>query len=326
MAIDRWTLYETLAGGNESFSAERDEAISDAADNVMSGIVDDPAYQTDSTINGVEAPMVAARKSSHECEIKAAPNTDLHIGDIVSCLGELWLVVELYTDKIGVINGKMWVCNDIIRFQNGNSIIYSRPCVIDNGSYAKKSTDPLAYVMTNTYEMYLSIDDETRRLFVDKRLSLGLIYSETGEQIMEVYRISGIDLKSRNFGEGSHLMVVTLQRDVYNAENDDIIELVCDKREIEADTGRTKTIVINGPAQVRIGTTRKYVADGCGQQTEWRIDGSDRIKCSFDGAEAKVTIPFEYELIGESFRLIASAIQDGEMTEGELDVGVIGIG
>lgn len=307
---DAWDLWEKLLSlGSTAVDDARELAIEQAVEAFLNGMPADPAYQADATVEGVATPIVASRSTTLECNIKAAPGTNLHIGDLVECLGEKWIVVELYTDKVGIVNGKMWVCNDTLRFQNNSAPIITRHCVIDDGSYSRKTTDPVAYVPVNTYKLYCSMDSDTLKLFIDKRLSFGTIFIAEGDVVLEVYKVIGIDLQSRNFGEGSHLMVLTLQRDVYNESRDDINTLICD---VYVDSGETPSPSVSGSCTIvgkdtiRIGTTRKYTAtffdaEGVpvvGIDPIWMTDVPEGVIVSISEGIVSVEVPMNESLIG----------------------------
>lgn len=335
MALD-WTLYERFLGVNGEPASSRESAIDEAVSIFMDGITDDPDYQSDAIVNGKVTPIVSSRTSTIECAIKAIPGTNLCIGDMVECYDERWIVVELYQDKIGVLNGKMWLCNNTIKFQNNSPVIYTRYCVVDDGTYSKRSSDPDAFVMTNTYKIYITIDDATERLYVDKRLSLGKIYSSSGEQILEVYKVIGIDMKSKNFGAGSHIMMLTMQRDVYNAEADNITANICDFYSDNAPaTVHTNdgSCIIDGKNSVRIGTSRKYTASFidingdtiCGVDAVWDISAPDSVKWSVDANTCILTIPLDSNLVGENI-VIRVADQSEKYGVFEKKVQVITVG
>ena len=309
-----WSLYETLLGKD---SSPRESAANSSIESFVDGIVDDPAYQPDAIVEGEITPIVASRTSTISCSIKGIPGHELHIGDTVECFNENWIVVELWTDKVGIINGVMWLYNDVLRFQNRSPAINTRYCVIDDGTYSKKSADPDVFLMTNTYKMYVPMDSATERLYVDKRLALGEIYSADGEKILEVYKIIGIDRKSKNFGAGSHLMVLTLQRDIYNAETDSLGDCVCDifrESVITSEPSVTGSCMITGRDIVRIGTKRKYVAtfmnaDGSvatDVAPDWEIDAPIIAVCYADGNSCYIELPLDEELIGSTITLRVS--------------------
>lgn len=341
MAVN-WIEWERLlTGGTEGFgSTARDLAISQAVDNFLAGMVDDPGYQADALVEGTQTPILTSRTSALECEIKAAPGTDLHTGDLVQCLGEDWIVVELYADKVGILNGVMWICNNIIRFQNHSSPVNRRLCIIDDGSYSKRSSDPMVYVPNNTYKMYLAIDAATLKLYIDKRLALGKIYDQNLSEVLEVYKIIGIDLRSQNLGEGSHLMMVTLQRDVYNEETDSLEDLLCDVY-VEPNNTSEKTAtgscVIIGRDAIRLGTSRQYsvvFSDAKGEtvdnvEAEWEIDipseVSEQITYSFNEGILSVSVPLVEELIGTEITMRV-ADSDGLYGTYEKKVRVVTVG
>lgn len=332
-----WPLYTKLLNdGNVNNITARDQAISGAVDIFAQGIVNDPAYQDEALVNGVKTPIVASRKSTIECSIKALPYTEIHIGDMVECYKQQWIVVELYVDKVGIINGTMWLCNDSIRFQNRSPVIYERHCVVDDGTYSKKSSDPDAFVMANTYKIYITIDEATERIFVDKRLGFGVIYSPTGEKILEVYKVIGMDLKSKNYGEGSHLMVLTVQRDVYNAETDDIDENICNIFKDEETTSAPSvagSCIINGRDNVRIGTVRKYTVVYVDAENNpvdnirsvWTVSAPGGVICSKSDQSCSIEVPLNSDLVGQSITIHVSD-EHGRFGSYEKKVQVVTVG
>ena len=330
-----WRLYKELLG-NGIYTDRRGVVMEQAAQAFVAGMVDDPAYQSDAYVNGENTPIIASRTSSLACAIKAAPETDIHIGDMVECFGEHWIVVELYADKVGVISGEMWLCNNLLRFQNRSRAVIARYCVVDDGTYSKKSSDPDAFVMANTYRVYLTIDNATEKLFVDKRLAFGQIYSADGEKILEVYKIIGIDVKSKNFGSGSHLMMLTVQRDVYDKQADSIEDNICDIFVDESNNivpKPTGSCAISGRDTVRIGTSRKYVvsfADAEGAsipdaEPVWSVVAPDGIFHTVDGFQCTITVPLDEKYVGESIDISVSD-EGGEYGICEKKVQVITVG
>ena len=330
-----WPLYEKLLG-NGMATNRREVAIDESVNAFVNGMVDDPAYQENATVDGEKTPIVASRKSTRMCAIKAPPSTDLHIGDMVECFNEHWIVVELYVDKVGIINGEMWLCNNILRFQNRSTAVISRHCVVDDGTYSKKSSDPDAFVMANTYKIYITIDEATKRLFVDKRLAFGQIYSADGEEILEVYKIIGMDVKSRNFGEGSHLMVLTVQRDVYDAQVDSLSENICNIFVDNGDSANPQTTgscVIVGRDTARLGSSRKYTAtftDANGEVVTtvnpvWTVTAPDGVTHNASNTECAIAIPLDEKYVGE---IITITVSDAEGVFGTYDkkVQVITVG
>lgn len=310
MASTDWLLYERLLNNGSSDQSPRDVAITNSVETFVSGIEGDPAYQSDALVNGVNTPIVASRKSSGECEIKAVPGTALHIGDTVYCLSEHWLVVDLYTDKIGVINGVMWLCNDILNFQNRSAKIHTRHCVFDDGSYSKRGGGDI-YAAQGTFKVYVSIDADTIKMFLDKRLSFGKMYTYDGSIILDVYKIYGIDIKSKNKGDGSHLMVLNVQRDVYNEERDSIDLNLCDVYKedgVHLEPIGARKCIITGQENIRIGTKRAFVATFIDEVNVeqhditplWNIEypKDSGIVVNTENEKCFISIPLDADLVG----------------------------
>ena len=200
MSNVEWKNYELLLGiDDDEDRAAREEAVEDALANLIEGLKTDPAYQDDTEINGVTTPLVIVMKDSGIADVKAFPGTNLNIGDMVTFRDEPWICVEKYYDKMGIINAVIWMCNYFINFQNNSNPIHTRFVVVDKGSYSKLSGTSDAPTMDNTYKVYISIDPQTKKLFVDKRLAFGPIYNSSIEEILEVYEISGLDFISWNY-------------------------------------------------------------------------------------------------------------------------------
>ena len=314
---DYWETYEKLLRNGIDSAAMKDLAAQDALNNFWDGIINDPAYQENALLNGKETPLVISRTSTLKCSLKASPDTDIHIGDMITCFNEEWIVVELYHDKIGLINGEIWLCNNSVNFQNQTAEIHSRYCVIDDGSYSKLSSNSEAVIMANTYKIYMSIDKETRRMYVDKRLGFGSIFNQNGNEILEVYKIIGMDMKSKNFGDGSHLMVITAQRDVYNPATDSIGDNLCDVfkgSNIESTPSDNGKCFVDGADSIRIGTQRQYCAvfvDSEGNTVDgakalWTISLPDGVttKTSEENPNAfVVSAPLDYNLVGQEISI-----------------------
>lgn len=331
-----WLIWEALLReGLDPTRTERDTIIDDSISSLADGIVNDPAYQADATVNGVTTPLVVSPVSTISAKLKALPDTEIHIGDLVECYNQTWLVVELYYDKMGIINGTLWLCNKTINFQNFSPVIHTKYCVVDDGTYSKRSSDPDVYVMTNTYKIFISIDQQSDLLYVDKRLGLDVITSSDNQDILEVYKIIGIDRLSRNFGKGSHLMVLTVQRDVYDAAHDDIEHLICDvyKDEEPIEPTTDKYIRVVGRSNLRVGSTGRYGTEFIDGETvttgvpEWSVDIPEGSKITYTVIEniLNISVPLNENEIGTIVTITARDAQN-IYTENEMKVKVIALG
>ncbi len=228
MANDELALYRRwLACGLEQEKCQEQSYVQES---FAETIQQSPAYQEDAEVNGNPQPIVATRKDTNKCDVTVIPGDRLYIGDLVKVFNEYWICVEMYVDEFGMYYGELWMCNHIFCYQDFELNIIHKYAILDDGSYSS-GNDKAIKVTDNSFNCYVSLDDESRALFIDKRLGISVIYDKNGKEVLEVGKIKWIDIKSRNFGEGSHLMVFGINEDSYKPDADNIEELICDYQE-----------------------------------------------------------------------------------------------
>jgi hypothetical protein len=291
--------------------------------------------------NGINQPILATRKETRKCNITVIPGDKMSIGDLIYVFGEYWLCMELYTDEYGVTYGVLWMCNHLFRFQNRTSEIIEKYGIIDDGSYTKGGEKAIP-VTVDKYTCYISYDEESAGFYIDKRIAIDTVQNNQGEMILEVGKVTWIDKKSKNYGEGSHLMTFRIDNDVYNPESDNIEELVCDfipedaqEKNIEPEETALGYIFIEGKDAVRIGTGRTFTAQAILQngtkaekytEMEWSLDGGyEGIELSPNGDKCLLRLPLDDALIGSVITLRCVDKQN-KYASAKKEVAVITIG
>lgn len=353
MENDELLLYRRwLACGLKQEKKQETEFVQES---FAEGLQRSAAYQSDATVNGKSQPIVATRQSTKKCKATVIPGTRLYIGDLVRVFGEYWICVEMYVDEYGMWYGELWMCNQIFCYQDHDLNIIRKYAIMDDGSYSSGNEKPIQ-VTDNGFKCYISLDDESRALYVDKRLAISTIYDSKGKEILEVGQIKWIDMKNKNFGEGSHLMLFGIKDDAFNAEKDNIEELICDyivppevpsndntdtitpddsaeepiEPEVPSVVGK---LSIDGNTTLRLGVSRTYTvqaildensADTDIPSVEWCIapEGLGITIQKVSETSCKVTVPEKDNLIGETFKLICESI-DGTYDKGILEVEVM---
>lgn len=335
MANDELELYRRwLACGLEQEKCQEQNYVQES---FAETIQQSPAYQEDAEVNGEPQPIVATRKDTNKCDVTVIPGDRLYIGDLVKVFNEYWICVEMYVDEFGMYYGELWMCNHTFCYQDFELNIIHKYAILDDGSYSN-GNDKAIKVTDNSFNCYISLDDESRALFIDKRLGISIIYDKSGKEVMEVGKIKWIDIKSRNFGEGSHLMVFGINDDSYNPDADNIEELICDYKEKPAeDEEPIEPIIkgalsIEGRKSIKAGSGRTYNLVAIDKESgdtidapedaEWRIefDGSG-VSISASGATCKVSVKEDDSLIGSMFTLKCSSLS-GEYIEAKINVEV----
>ena len=298
---------------NASSQSDIDFAKESFAETIMRS----PAYHPEAIRNGEPQPIVASRTEMRKCKLTVIPGTTVNVGDLIEVFNERWICVSLYQDEYEMIYGELWLCNIKLTYQDFSSKVINKYAILDDGSYSKGKDTSLP-VESNYYNCYISLDEESEALTVDKRLALDKMFDSSGNIILDVGKIAWVDRISNNFGNLSHLLVFGLKDDVYNAATDNTELMICDYKhtdelpaEEQADTGY---LVIAGKDTIRIGTKRKYMVSAVdsfgnsveiGERVTWSLSEMlDGVSITQDGAECAVNIQLNSDLIGRSLQLI----------------------
>lgn len=67
------------------------------------------------------------------------------------------------------------------------------------------------YICGWRYKIYLPFDEDTAKLYLDKRIITEVAYDKNGERIPVVYKITGRDSISESYGKGGHLLVLNAE-------------------------------------------------------------------------------------------------------------------
>ncbi len=294
-------------------------------------------YQSDAQRNGVSQPLITQRKSSNKCKVIVPRGDQLCIGDWVYVLGENWLCMELYIDEYGVTYGELWMCNHQFKYQNFDKEIIQKWGIIDDGTYSNVM-DKSINVTDNSFKCYISRDEQTNCLFVDKRLAIDILYDKNGKPILEVGKITVLDTKTGNYGDGSHLLTFKMKHDVYAPEVDSLAEMLCDyitptEGRTEEETPKQSHFTIDGKTSLAIGSRRTYKIvfdtpnddDDLVNRIAWEVKDNTRISLTPNSYECLVEIPLSEDLIGSTFTLACYDGQD-DTVRSEYTVEVVAIG
>ena len=269
--------------------------------------------------NGIpQSFVVTPSEAYHKYEIEALPDEELYVGDEIECRGEHWIVVKTRVASPFQTIGLMWLCNYKFRWQSFTPKIIERWGVLDSGVYST-TRDGNGDLVTpdKQFKIYFPKDDETKKLFIDKRLAVEAIYDASGREILNVYRITGYDSISTSYGQGGHLLVLNARSEDYVPGRDSITEMICDYIE-PADEPEPQTGTIEGNTQIRVGKARTYVADF--DVEAWSLETElSGVHLTPEGNQVKMAVDLSDDLVGEIVTLVA----DGDNTHASLSVEVI---
>ena len=329
-------LQQTVKANQESVKRRAQKSL---------GVIErnSPASQEDALRNGEPQEMLIVRMKTKEIKITAFMGDELNTGDIIDCFGEKWLVMESFTNETGIRYGSAWACNTILRFQNGTSEVIERHAIIDDGNYINVARfNPQLPLEEGFYKVYLPLDDDTQKIHINKRFSIGIAYNERVEPILAVIRTVWIDPKSRNIGLGSQLLSLRMERDVFNAQKDNVEKMICDyilgndeqvvtPPDPDPDNPVLHCMIV-GRDTIRIGTTRVYavqvidenaeVIDTTGTAFVWTFNTIQGIEITTNGGQLSIQVPLNFSLIGQQIELSVVDANE-EFVEGTLKVEVV---
>ena len=310
-------------------SRERDIAM--AKEDFARSVVDNPAYQENCLRNDVpQRFMIYRTDTPTKYNIAAFPGEELYPGDIITAFDEHWIVYQTRVGSAIQVTGVMWLCNHLFRWQNGTPEIVERWGVLDSGVY---STTKTAGYEVNTpdvqYKIYLPLDRDTKRLYVDKRIATNIRYDANGKEILEVYKLTRVDPTSQAYGKGAHLLMLHARSDDYIAEHDSLAERICGY--IPPDTPQTSAppsgdmpsrlpCRISGRTTIRLGSARTYTVDmDDSADPAWKLDPPlDGLSVAASGTTARLIAADDAALVGSSVVLsvtdMAHVYDDAQIT------------
>ena len=328
-----WELYETKL--NAYGETTRERQLEQAREDFYREAVKNPAYHK-ALRNGVEEEFLITRTDKTErFKIVAFPGNDLNIGDYIELWGETFLVYQTRVQDTLNKTGILWLCNHLFRWQSFSSEIIERWGILDSGVYSTtiRGEDDVKY-KNKQFKMILPLDEETQKLYIDKRIAVDRMYDKRGNSILNVYQITGYDATGENFGVGSHILYLNLRSDEYNDDTDNLEEVICDyispDDSVEPDEEEL-TCSINGSSYIRLGTSRKY--SPVFYDAEGNVLNNIIPTWSYGGVPAGatveenddklvITVPDDASVIGSSIKLYLTA--NGYMTA-ELQISVMAL-
>ena len=336
---DDYRVYSRYLLGGEYSDLKRE--VQSAKEDLLMDMMASPDYQPDALRNGVAQPMLFTRGGeAHTYNIICRPDDELFAGDMIDVFGQKWLVMEARADSTTHKTGIAHQCNLKIRFQNFSSEIIERWCFQDMSGYSSAfNSDTQLQKSEDQSVVYLPFDDETAKLFVDKRIGTHLGYEASGERILNTIKITGVNQIAESFNDQDHLLMLKCVRDVYSKDRDNIDLMICDYIPDKVDEDLIETpsdklkCVIDGGTKIRIGTSRTYRgkiydADGndLSQQTQfkWSVSGNCTYSVLEDNA-IRISVDSHDDNIGSTIVVRLEDI-DGQHHADELEVEVIGIG
>lgn len=297
---------------------KRSRAEHDAKADLIAHAKDNPDYHGDTMRNGIMQPFILTRGGEqHTYNMICMPGDDLYAGDMIDAFGEKWIVMEARADATTHKTGVMQQCNQLFRFQNFTPEIIERWGYIDQSGYSSSVTGTNQMQKAEEqFAIYMPYDDDTAKLFVDKRLASHIGYDQFGHRILVTFKVTSCAPNTASFNTGDHLLSLKAIRDVYSETDDDLEQMICDyiapSQQGEDQPGTLLPCSIIGAPKIMIGRTKTFQAafyDSVGADisdsvsAKWNLPVMDGVTFYANGNTLKITVESKDALIGEEFSI-----------------------
>lgn len=308
-------------------SQEVAEIRSDLAQDMMSS----PDYHADAKRNGNQQGFIFTRGGEqHSYNVICLPGDELYAGDEIDAFGEKWIVMEARADDTTHRTGVMFQCNRCMRFQNFDKEIHERWCYIKASGYSSAfNRDEQIVKSADQMAIYMSYDEATEKIFVDKRLPVSVAYDKRGQMILEVVKVTGVLPFAGTFNTKDHLLMLKVERDLFKPDIDNVELEICDfisedqRKQEETEAG---SCVIIGSSKLRVGKSQTYRAEFCkadgtiadGASPLWSMSAEDGVTLSIEDGDAVVSAANDKKLIGGTF-ILSLSDAEGKYGTAELE-------
>lgn len=325
-------LMETVRRG------EREDELADHRQYLAEDMVYSLDYQADCKRNGIPQPLLLTRGGEeHTYNVICRPGDQLYAGDIIDAFGQKWIVMEARADDTTHKTGIMQQCNHFMRWQNFTPEICEAWCYVRASGYsAYIGSDTQLQKSDEQMAIYLPYNENTAKIFVDKRLPSHIAYDKFGKKILTAFRVTGTNPVSPSYNDQDHLMILKVERDMFSSTSDNLELMICDyieggtidegggsddqhdcpcpdcpHKEDDA-TATVTTVTIDGRDKLKIGKSYTYsakIVDPNGEDitdgsiVTWSVESPDDVVTVGDRYLISVTVPKKYELVGETIKL-----------------------
>lgn len=311
MDINYFRAIQNALGSETEVEANIREAKRDITDGMMGSV----GLVHDGKRNGQPQRFVLAREISlFKYNIVAFPDEELNIGDVLDLRGEKWIVKDVKLSNPIQRVGIIYLANLTLRFQNHSSDIIERPAVLDKGQYSTTIGEEKDIRYPNDkIKIYLPYDEDTKYIYIDKRVATGIVYDKYGNEMLETFKITKANHTTVNFGKNAHLLELTVESDQYSPSNDNLSEMICDyiAPSITPQPSDKLKCAIQGRHSIFLGSTRTYKPlfyDSNGTSITgivpiWECAQTDGISLEIVQEQCKLKVANDEQLIGSIINL-----------------------
>lgn len=313
MDINYFKAIQNAIGANTAVEA----TIRESKEQLKVEMLNSVGLVADGKRNGQPQKFVLAKEISlFKYNIVAFPDDELNIGDVLEMRNEKWIVKDVKISNPIQRVGIVYLCNLTLKFQNRTSDIIERSAVLDRGQYSTTVGEEkdIRYP-DGKIKIYLPYDDDTKYIYVDKRIATGIVYDKYGSPMLETYKITKVNHTTVNFGKGAHLLELTVESDQYSPSNDNLENMICDyisPTDTPISSADKLKCEIKGRPTILLDNSRLYTPIFYNEEDNevegvipsWNLTETEGITLENIDNKAKIVVGDSDDLIGTTFTLI----------------------
>jgi hypothetical protein len=319
--MDRYSARINLHG-----TSQRERLISRCKDSLTRKLPDSGAYKSVKLNGEASSLVINSGTKPYYKEFTSLPGQTVLAGDYVEWANNTWLIYEADCDDEVYIDGKMYQCNYIQRWQNENGTIIERPSYVTRESSTGEDGNKTITLGANEYFVYMPYDEETVKLRNGER-----VYIDFNSNSPNPYILTLPDNVSMKFGSKGVLCYLFEQTEK-SPDKDKLITLESGEKAWIADyisptptpepTPTTKSYIatiVCTKAAIASGSNRKFTAkftdtDGNVITTltpKWTVtsDFSDKLTTTYGADYIRIGVDDD-SLINEHFMLKLESTDD----------------
>ena len=194
--LDKESLYRFLSGIDGT--TQKEQIANRTRRRIKHNAMKNPSFKT-VRFEKVERQLAIISQQNNDPHVKtvcAMPNEKIYEGQIFTWNKSHWLISELDVDSDIYMRGTAHWCNLLLKWQNENGDIIERWCYTSVNTSDGKAIGSIINLTDGYYKVYLPLDNETRKLRINKRFLINIDNS-----IPVAYELTSVDVITSIFDE-----------------------------------------------------------------------------------------------------------------------------
>lgn len=212
-----WSFYNTIS--NIDGATKRERSLNRLQRNISKNNPNNLAYKTDVEIlnkRKINCILENYRKEGDtppKMDIKTTLDNEFELGDVFILIEEdgtisYWICTDKNNYHNAYFKGLLRECNQLFKFQNGTPKILEYWGFTENPYSTTLSNGNVVSVPTNKLNFTMPYNDDTMKIFIDKRFVTEIGYDKNGKEIPIVYKVTSRESNTTNFSGGRFLKMM----------------------------------------------------------------------------------------------------------------------